>query len=450
MIPKNVVTLLSAVCLGLFATAAAARQPNILLVVNDDQGYGDASSYGAMDLRTPRFDALAARGIRFTRFRVNPLCAPTRASVMTGQSSLETGMWRGPSQREEVDRALQPDVKLLPQYLKEAGYATGIFGKWHLGYKSPDVPNEHGFDEFVGFLGGAHPYKAGRNSRILKNGEPLATDKHLTDLFADSAEDFIRRNADRPFFCYLPFNAVHGPLRSDDRPADSAKPEWLAKYEHVEPKRRDYCAVLSHADERLGRLLALLSELKLDRDTLVICHSDNGGMTDKFPGNNGPLRGAKGMTYEGGIRVPAAMRWTGVIPAGSISNADAAHFDIFATILDAAGISVPPSNGHHPISGTSLRKHIESGGTVPLPDRYLFWDLYGKMAALHGDWKIVATIDNHHGKWDQAIKQIEQTKFELYNLAADVGEQHDLADKQPEIYRDLKQRYVAWFRTATR
>ncbi|HMC10855.1 MAG TPA: sulfatase-like hydrolase/transferase, partial [Pirellulaceae bacterium] len=253
-----------------------------------------------------------------------------------------------------------------------------------------------------------------------------------------------------PFFCYLPFNAVHGPLRSDDRPADSAKPEWLAKYEHVEPKRRDYCAVLSHADERLGRLLALLSELKLDRDTLVICHSDNGGMTDKFPGNNGPLRGAKGMTYEGGIRVPAAMRWTGVIPAGSISNADAAHFDIFATILDAAGISVPPSNGHHPISGTSLRKHIESGGTVPLPDRYLFWDLYGKMAALHGDWKIVATIDNHHGKWDQAIKQIEQTKFELYNLAADVGEQHDLADKQPEIYRDLKQRYVAWFRTATR
>src|SRR5436190_5485705 len=208
MIPKNVVTLLSAVCLGLFATAAAARQPNILLVVNDDQGYGDASSYGAMDLRTPRFDALAARGIRFTRFRVNPLCAPTRASVMTGESSLETGMWRGPSQREEVDRALQPDVKLLPQYLKEAGYATGIFGKWHLGYKSPDVPNERGFDEFVGFLGGAHPYKAGRNGRILKNGEPLATDKHLTDLFADSAEDFIRRNADRPFFCYLPFNAV--------------------------------------------------------------------------------------------------------------------------------------------------------------------------------------------------------------------------------------------------
>src|SRR5262245_12398983 len=178
---------------ALFQSLAAAQQrpPNIVLIVNDDQGYGDASCYGAQDVRTPHFDALAAAGVRFTQFRVNPLCAPTRASLLTGQSSLEAGMWRGPSQREEVERALKTDVKLLPQYLQAAGYATGIFGKWHLGYRSPDLPNERGFDEFVGLLGGAHPYQPRPSSRILKNGEPYRAEKHTTDLFGDSAEDFI-------------------------------------------------------------------------------------------------------------------------------------------------------------------------------------------------------------------------------------------------------------------
>jgi arylsulfatase A-like enzyme len=358
-------------------------------------------------------------------------------------------MWRGPSQREEVERALVPGVKLLPQYLKEAGYATGIFGKWHLGYKSPDVPNERGFDEFVGFLSGAHPYQLRRNSRILKNGAPYASDKHLTDLLADHAEDFIRRNSQRPFFCYVPFNAVHGPLRSDDRPFDSAKPEWLVKYEALEPRRRDYCAVLSHADDRLGRLLALLKELGIEKNTLVICHSDNGGMIDKYPGNNSPLRGAKGTTYEGGIRVPAAMAWPGTISPGSVSEADAVHFDVFATILTAAGIAVPKTNGHHPVHGISLLVHAKSGGREALPDRYLFWDLYGKMAALHGDWKLVGTIDNHHGKWDQAFQQIEQTDFELYDLGSDLSEKNNVAADHPEVYRDLKQRYLAWFKAAT-
>ena len=430
--------------------AETEKRPNILLIVMDDQGYGDSSSYGATDLKTPHFDALAASGVRFTKFRVNPLCAPTRASLLTGQSSLETGMWRGPSQKDSVERALHGDLKLLPQYLQKAGYATGIFGKWHLGYESPNLPNERGFQEFIGFLGGSHTYFLRRNSRILKDGKPFASEKHLTDLFADSAEDFIRQNAAQPFFSYLPFNAVHGPLRSDDRPADSAKPEWLAKYDQLPPNRRDYCAILSHADDRIGRIRKLLRELNLERNTLVICLSDNGAMTDKYPGNNGPLRGAKGTTYEGGIRVPAAIAWPAVIPAGSVSHADAAHFDIFSTVLDAAGVEVPTHNGKHPVHGVSLLAHLKSGCRTPLADRYLFWDLYGKMAALHGDWKIVGTIDNHHGKWDAALAKIDQAKFELYNLAEDLGEKHDLADKHPEKYHDLKQRYMAWFRAATR
>ena len=430
--------------------SAEAQRPNVLLVVNDDQGYGDASAYGSTDLKTPRFDALAASGVRFTSFRVNPLCAPTRASIMTGQSSLESGMWRGPSQKENVERALREDLTLLPQFLKQAGYATGIFGKWHLGYESPNLPNERGFDEFVGFLSGAHPYQARRTGRILKDGKPYNSDKHTTDLFADHAEDFIRRHARQPFFCYVPFNAIHGPLWSEDRQAFSAKPEWLEKYKDLPPARRDYCAVLSHADDRLGRLIDLLGELGLRQNTLFICISDNGGMIDKYPGNNGPLRGAKGMTYEGGIRVPAAIAWPHTIPAGTTSTANAVHFDLFATILDAAGLPVPKTNGKHQVHGVSLLAHLKSAGNAPLPDRYLFWDLYGKMAALHGDWKIVGNIDNHHGKWDQALTQIEQTTFELYNLKSDIGEKENVAAQHPEIYRDLKQRYLAWFRAATR
>ena len=439
---------------GSRAAAASGGPPNILLIVTDDQGIGDSSSYYAKDLQTPHFDALAKSGVLFNRFRVNPLCAPTRASIMSGQSSLETGMWRGPSQKEEVDRALHADLKLAPQFLKQAGYATGLFGKWHLGYASPNVPNERGFDEFVGFLGGAHPYEAGRNSRIVKNGEPYPTNKHMTDLFADEAADFIRRQAaaKKPFFCYVAFNAVHGPLRNEDRAADSGKPDWLAKYEAmgVPQPRRDYCAIMGHADQRMGDLLAVLRELGIDQNTLIICVSDNGAQMDKYAGSNGPLRGEKGLTYEGGIRVPAAMAWPAVIPAGAVSEADAAHFDLFATMLEAAGIDRPQRNGKHPVHGVSLISHAKSGGKQPLPDRYLFWDLWGQMGALHGQWKLVGAIENHHGKWDQALAAIESHQFELYDLATDPGEQKNIAQQHPEITSEMKQRYIAWMREATK
>ncbi len=246
----------------------------------------------------------------------------------------------------------------MPQYLKDAGYATGLFGKWHLGYDPENVPNARGFDEFVGFLGGAHPYQQRNRGQLEQNGKPLETEKHTTDLFADEAIRFIRENKDRPFFCYVPFNAVHGPLYSEDRPRNSAPAEWLAKYEHLPPARRDYCAVMSHADARMGDMLRALRELNLEQNTLVIFFSDNGGILEKYPSNNGPFRGGKGEAYEGGIRVPCVIKWPAIIPAGTISEADAVHFDIFATILDAAGLEVPKTNGDYPISGQSLLSHF--------------------------------------------------------------------------------------------
>jgi arylsulfatase A-like enzyme len=462
-LPAFLVVLLSSVvlCPSSLILGEETARPNILLVVSDDQGYGDASGYGAADLKTPVMDAVAARGARFTRFRVNPLCAPTRASIMTGLYSLEAGMWRGPGETERGERPaggwpddvrrIKDDVLLLPQLLKQAGYATGAFGKWHLGYDAANTPNARGFDEFVGFLGGAHPYWLGRNARLERNGKPLEADGHTTDLFADEAIRFMEANKDRPFFCYLALNAVHGPLRNSDRDRNSGTPEWLAKYEEagVPEPRRDYCAVMSHADARVGDVLAALRRLGLESRTLVIYCSDNGGNTDKYAASNGPLRGGKGQTYEGGIRVPAVIEWPGVIPPGVVSEANAAHFDLFATVLDAAGVKALERNGTHAISGVSLLPHLRSAGRTPLPERRLFWELYGKAAALDGDWKLVAELANHRGDFGRAHAEAERAEFELYHLGDDPAESRNVAADHSDVYRDLKAAYLTWLRAAT-
>jgi arylsulfatase A len=204
--------------------------------------------------------------------------------------------------------------------------------------------------------------------------------------------------------------------------------------------------VMSHADARVGDILSLLRELELESNTLVIYLSDNGGILHTYPSNNGPLRGGKGDTYEGGIRVPAVMRWPGVIPPNSISHESAVHFDIFSTILAAAGIEVPTKNGKFPVHGVNLLPLLRDPKHGKLPDRYLYWDLYGDVAALHGKWKMVGQISNHHGKFDKAADEVEHAKFELYDLEADLGETTDMADKFPDVYRDLKTRHLQWLR----
>jgi len=235
---------------------------------------------------------------------------------------------------------------------------------------------------------------------------------------------------------------------SSDAPRDSAKPEWLAYYEKrgVDQPRRDYCGVMTHADSRIGDVLKTLRELGIDKNTLVICHSDNGGILHDYPSNNGPLRGGKGDTYEGGIRVPAMMMWPGVIPAGTVSKADAAHFDVFATALDAAGIPVPEKNGGWPVHGVSLLPHAKSKAEVALADRYLFWDLYGDCGALHGKWKLVGQIGNHQGDFKKASAEAEKAEFELYNLDEDIAEKTNLATKFPDVYADLKRKHLEWLR----
>ncbi len=450
--------LLALICFGLSSFASA--ETNIVLVITDDQGYGDASAnWPQTDLETPVFDRIAADGIRFTQFRVNPLCAPTRASIMTGTHNIYNGMWRGPGGPKTgpdgvilkpETRVVHDDVRMLPEFLKKAGYATGLFGKWHLGYDPDNVPNTRGFDAFVGFPGGAHPYRWSKNSKVERNGAPLKSEKHYTDLFADEAIRFIKENKDRPFFCTLAFNAVHGPLRSEKRAADSARPDWLQTYadKGVPQPRRDYNAVMSHADDRVGDVLETLDALGLAENTLVIYLSDNGGMTHTYPSNNGPLRGGKGEGWEGGLRVPAVMQWPGTIPPNSLSRASGVHFDLFATILDVAGTEIPDTNGRIPMDGVSLLPHLKSGGKAALPDRVLFFDLWGKQAAIHGPWKIVADTGNHHGKFEQAVASAKSADYMLVNLDNDLGETTDLKDAHPEIYADLKARFIAWLEKA--
>jgi arylsulfatase A-like enzyme len=440
----------------IFTGVLFGASPNILLVLTDDQGYGDATCYWPeTDLKTPVMDRVAENGIRFTQFRVNPLCAPTRSSIMTGTYSIYNGMWRGPSGPKTgkdgkiikpPTRVVHDDVRMLPEFLKKAGYSTGIFGKWHLGYDEDNVPNARGFDEFVGFPGGAHPYRWSKNSKLEHNGTLIKTDKHFTDVFADEAIRFIKEKKDQPFFCYLAFNAVHGPLRAEKRDADSARPDWLKKYEDwgVEQPRRDYNAVMSHADNRVGDVLDTLDEVDLTENTLVIYLSDNGGITHTYPSNNGPLRGGKGESWEGGLRVPAVMQWPGTIPAGSVSKAAGVHFDLFSTILEVAGTDIPDTNGRLKFDGLSLLDHLKSGGKTTLTDRYLFWDLWGNQAAIHGPWKIVADTGNHNGNFDKAVTSAKAADYMLVNLEDDLSETTDLKAKHPKIYDDLKKRFVSW------
>lgn len=448
-------------CLVAFVPAAAAaetpqtptkslpKRPNIVLIVVDDLGYGDVGCFEGSDVATPNLDRMAREGVRFHRFRVNPLCAPTRAALLSGIYSQDTGLERAPRESAKNERTLVREVRLLPQLLKEQGYTTGLFGKWHLGSAAPNLPRQRGFDEFFGFLEGSHPYFLKKHHRLFDNDKSFnGSEGHTTDLFTEHALRFIRSNQTRPFFCLIAYNAVHGPLWRPDDPKPSAKEEWLKFYSqrNVPFPRRDYNAVISHMDAGCGRILSLLRELKLDDKTMLIWMSDNGAQCDKYPGSNGKLRGEKGMVYEGGIRVPAAVRWPGYVPSGD-SNDNVMHFDLFSTIVDVAGKPILERNGPGEVRGISLLAHLRSGGKTPLPDRYLFWEHSGRMAVVYKHWKLVGEISNPHGKYQKYLPQVEQCQFALYNLDTDPAEKTDIARRHPEVYADLKKQYVNWWRS---
>jgi len=408
-------------------TGPTQSRPNILVILTDDLGYGDLSSYGATDLKSPNIDRLIAAGMRFDRFYANcPVCSPTRAALMTGRYPDLVGV-PGVIRTHITDNwgYLFPPAVLLPQMLKRAGYHTAVIGKWHLGLASPNTPNERGFDLFHGFLGDMmddynNHRRHGFNYMRL-NDKEIDPEGHATDLFTQWAVDYLRNRSrqEQPFFLYLAYNAPHAPIQPPR--------EWLERVRQresgISDKRAGLVALIEHLDAGIGKVIDALEETRLRDKTLVIFTSDNGGQLS-LGATNGPLRAGKGDMYEGGVRVPMGAAWPGRIKPGSRSDRVALTMDLFPTICEAANVRI-----EHEIDGRSILPTL-TGGSQPQEDRILFWvrreggNRYGGQAfyaARQGDFKL--------------LQNSPFEPLELYNLGEDPKEQKPLDKKHPMYNR---------------
>ena len=435
---------------GIATAQAAAQRPNIVFILADDLGYTDVACYGSKYYETPNIDRMAANGIRFTSgYTCGPNCAPTRAALMSGQYGPRTGVYTvGSIERFDWrSRPLRPmdNVTQLPlnkitiaQSLKKAGYATGMFGKWHLGEGGAYHPGQRGFDEAIVSMGRHFDFVTHPPVEYPKGA-------YLADFLTDKAVDFLRRHKEGPFFLYLPHFAVHSP--------HEAKTNLVAKFKPKPPvgghNNPTYAAMIASVDESVGRVLALLDELKLSENTLVIFASDNGGVGGyvregiKAAGDitdNAPLRGGKGMLYEGGIRVPYIFRWPGRIPAGTVCDQPINSVDLFPTLLEVAGAEPPPN---YPLDGTSYFKLLTSGGKAAFGRDAMFWHFPGYLGAGAGSWRTTPAGAIRSGDW-KLQEFFEDGRLELYNLRDDLGQKNDLAAKLPEKTKELHDRLIAW------
>jgi arylsulfatase A-like enzyme len=404
-----------------------ARKPNIVLILVDDLGYGDLSSYGAKDMKTPNLDSLVAAGMRFDQFYANcPVCSPTRASLLTGRYPDLVGV-PGVVRTHQKNNwgYLAPQAVLLPKLLKRTSYHTAIIGKWHLGLTSPNRPNERGFDHFHGFLGDMmddyYNHRRHGINYMRLNDKQIDPKGHVTELFSQWAIDYIteRAKSKQPFFLYLAYNAPHTPIQP---PKDWVK-RIKSREKDISDKRAKLVALIEHLDDGIGKVLAALKESGASDNTLVIFTSDNGGQLS-VGANNGPLNGGKGGMYEGGIRVPMCAVWPGRIKPSSRSDRIAMTMDLFPTICEAAGAGLD-----YEIDGRSILPTLLDKG-LPTEKRFLFWVRregggYGGRAyyaARFGDFKL-----------------LQNSPFEplqLYNLKDDPQEKQPLG-KRHKMYQKL-------------
>lgn len=420
--------LLSAGGLVLSRPAHTSERPNIVLFLADDLGAADVGCYGARDIRTPQIDSLARHGVRFTQCYSNgPVCTPTRAALLTGRYQQRFGLeWALTLQ--DRGYGLSPEHPTLARRLKDAGYRTALFGKWHLGREPEYRPNRHGFDESFGILGGNADMYSHRNMNgepdLYENGEPVEKDGYLTDLIADRSVDFVRRKAPDPFFLYVAFNAVHWPFQPPGRPKDvRTRATWF------DGSRADYARMTESMDQAIGRVLAELDRQGLKDNTLVIFTNDNGG---ERLSSNAPFFHHKGTLWEGGIRVPALVRWPARIRGGKTTDQPAMSMDLGATILSAAGVE---PGGAAP-DGMDLLP-VLTGSSKPV-DRNLFWRIdrtdRKQKAVRSGNWKYVRDGD------------IEL----LFDLSRDPAERNDLGYRHPETVAHLRGALADWERDLAR
>jgi arylsulfatase A-like enzyme len=403
----------------LAAPALAVEPPNVVFILLDDVGYGDLGAYGGSVVRTPQLDAFSAEGVRFSRYySMAPLCSPARAAILTGHHPLRFGIRNGLAQTPE--RSIPTGVQTVAELLRARGYATGHFGKWHVG----GLPSEHGFERSI--VEGSTRYLSPTMS--FDGGPKVVRAGHLTELITDDALSFIAEHRDGPFFANVWYKAAHAPHQPPE--------EWAAQYPDDAAGR--YAALLSHADEQIGRLLAGIRSLGLDSRTLVILASDNGGAVTSLP-TNGPLRGYKRDVFEGGIRVPLIVRWTGTTPAGAVNDSLVLGIDFVPTLAEIASAPRPPDlpgrsvlpallgHAEPPRSGTWFWETSEALQWVEPPAGEL-----NRYAVLRGDWKLVR----------QRERGAESAM--LFDLASDPFEQVDLAAQHPERVQDLELAYRSW------
>ena len=392
-----------------------ARKPNIVLIMSDDQGWADIHSHGNPMLDTPVMDRLAASGTRLDRFFVSPVCAPTRAGLLTGRYPLRTGT-TGVTRGRETMRS---DEITIAQVLKTAGYTTACFGKWHNGAHYPYHPNGKGFDQFLGFCAGH--WNNYFDTQLDQNGEPVRTQGYITDVLTDAAMAFIDKNRNRPFFCYLPYNAPHSPYQLPKKYFDKYRSRG------ADDELASVYGMIENLDDNLGRLLQKLDELKLAEDTIVIFIGDNGAGTERF---NAGMRGRKGSTHEGGIRVPCFIRWPGHIQAGSNTDRIAAHIDLLPTLVELAGVQQARTL---PLDGISLVPLL-LGESENWPDRMIFTGFRNRGSVRTQRYRLVVQ---------------EEEPVELFDMAADPGQLKNIAGERPEITSKLKQAYDEWHEEVT-
>ncbi|TMM55756.1 sulfatase [Maribacter algarum] len=411
------------------------KQPNIILLFADDAGYADFGFHGSKEMITPNLDKLASQGVRFQQAYVtHPTCGPSRAGLITGKSQYRFGyeennvptFMSSVSAADGAEMGLPVEEKTMGEYLQERGYSTAVYGKWHLGGADRFHPTKRGFDEFYGFRGGARSYfpyekPPADPMNLMERGFANFEESkvYLTDAIADESIKFIEKNAkaNKPFFAFLSFNAVHTPM--------DATEEDLAKFPNLSGDRKIVAAMTLALDRATGKVMDKLEELGIAKNTIVVFTNDNGGPTDKNASSNLPLSGIKSTHLEGGVRVPLIIKYPGKIEANSTYNFPISTFDLLPTFFAAAGGN---TNDLKEVDGVDLLPYI-NGQNITRPHETLFWKRDARAAIRKGDWKLIRFPDR---------------PAELFYIPEDESELNDLAAKEPERYRTMYKELFAW------
>lgn len=419
---------------GVSHVASAAQPPNVLLIMTDDQGYGDLSIHGNPHLNTPHIDGLGNDGVRFDRFYVNSFCAPTRAALLTGRWPLRTGV-HGVTHNKE---AMRPEEVTLAEALRGAGYQTACIGKWHNGEQFPYTPTGQGFDEFFGFHNGH--WNNYFDPELLHGTHFETTTGFITDVLTDEAIRFMTANQSRPFFCYVAYNTPHSPFQVPDRYFDKFRAKGF------DEKVSAYWGMCENIDDNVGRLLAHLDDSQLTRNTIIVFLTDNGGTAGVKIYNAG-MRGGKTSVHEGGTRVPLFIRWPAANWPPHVVRSITSHIDLYPTLLDLCGVA-PPSGPR--IDGRSLRAMLE-GDETNWPERVLFThnpiNETNKFpgAVRTQTHRLVCEIKGPAGGSSAKANDDSATSWQLYDMQADPGETTDLAKQQPDLVARLSSQYDEWF-----